>query len=235
MDENRNAPRAWQVSVAGLVVGAAVVAAILALWQPWVKLPPVGEVRGNIDEADVKHIQKLTAGLTKDPIELMELLETGAIEVRIEHTLEFFTFELVGGKWTKTSSGYIATMDMPSGPPPPAREIVNYIPVDLEPVTAPVQMAPSSGDSAPTSRRLAPPPPPNMLPADHATVVDTIQYFDVAPAGAVAPAAEIPGPEMGVPKGLKRLRAPSAALAAEAALGPGEAAPAPPAPPPHIP
>jgi hypothetical protein len=235
MDENRNAPRAWQVSVAGLVVGTAVVAAILALWQPWVKLPPVRQVRGEILQSDIKQIQKLTAGLTKDPIELMELLETGAIEVRIERTLEFFTFELVAGKWTKTSSGYIATMEMPSGPPPPPREIVNHIPLDWEPVAAPVQMAPTSGDSAPTPRRLAPPPPPNMLPADHATVVDTIQYYKVAPAGAVAPAAEIPGPEMGVPKGLKRLRARSAALAAEAALGPGESAPAPPPPPPHIP
>ncbi len=155
MDEKRIDVRSWQVGLAGLVVGAVVFAAILALWRPWVKLPPVGEVRGAILEADIKQIQKLTAKLTKEPINVMELIGPGEIEVSTgEHTGPFYTFQWIGGKWTKTVEGYWTDMMGPAVGPAPV------------PVLA----------------------PPNTLPVDHATVVDSIQYYPAAPTSAVAPA-----------------------------------------------
>jgi hypothetical protein len=175
MEEKRSELRSWQLGLAGLLGGAAVVAVILALWQPWVKLPPIGEVRGEILESDIKEIQKLTAQLAKDPIQSIERLETGAIEVTIEHSLEFFIFELVGDRWTMTSSGYYATS---MGPPPP-------LPAQSIDMSGPRDAPwPSIAPAAATA-------PPSTFPAvDQPKMVDSIQYYKVAPASAVAPAAE---------------------------------------------
>ncbi len=197
MDEKRIDVRSWQVGLAGLIVGAVVFAGILGLWRPWEKLPPVGEVRGAILEADIKQIQKLTAKLAKDPIQSMELLETGAIEVTIERTLEFFTFELVGGKWEKTSSGYIATSMGPSGGFAPPLAPPSTLPVDYAKVVDTIQYyhaAPTSAAApadTPEARQLTPLPEPRILsPLEDARALKLLDEY-ISPA---APGEGVPAP-----------------------------------------